>query len=191
MEIIYKFLQENSILTDYVILIVYLVFSVLLFRKTGDINYLKEVLSQMKYKTEQTASSQNKAGQTFNRFVPVYRLNKATNQLEKTEDVIDMQELTNSSLDMSLNSILERYLPTGTQEQVVTEHYNKMVDDLDEMRLLNDKAEYYRQQLNLPLEYSVAQVFQAVEAKSNELKKVLDEKEALENEKKKIVDESK
>lgn len=188
MEIIYKFLQENSIITDYIVLIVYLVFSVLLFRKTGDINYLKEVLYQMKYKTEQTASSQNKAGQTFNRFVPVYRLNKATNQLEKTDDVIDMQELTNSSLDMSLNSILERYLPTGTQEQVVTEHYNKMVDDLDEMRLLNDKAEYYRQQLNLPLEYSVAQVFQAVEAKSNELKKVLDEKEALENEKKKIVE---
>ena len=187
MDNIYKFLQESSILADYVVLAVYVVLSVLLFRKTGDINYLKEVLLQMKYKTEQSASSQNNAGQTFNRFVPVYRLNKATNQLEKTDDVIDMQELTNSSLDMSLNSILERYLPTGTQEQVVTEHYNKMIDDLDEMRLLNDKAEYYRSQLNLPLEYSTAQVFQAVEEKSNELKKVLEEKEQFENEKKKTI----
>ena len=56
---------------------------------------------------EETTTAQQSVepteGQTFETTKPVYRLNNATGELEKTDEVVDLQEVINSCIDSALD----------------------------------------------------------------------------------------
>lgn len=130
--------------------------------------------------------------QKFSNLKPVYRLNKATNELELTDEVIDIQELVNSCKEVALNAILDRFLPQiATSDEIVT--VNRMQDDLDTMCEAINLAESYRQKYNLSDKLTYTEIFDTIYNKSVELKEKVDKSqkilEDLENEKKKENDE--
>lgn len=146
----------------------------------------------IKYRTPNYKDIESVKGQTFETLKPVYRLNPATNELEKTDEVIDIQEIINSCRETCLQTVLERFFPTETTENVVQETYSNMLDDLDYFREMSNVAEEYKIKLGLPADLSIQQVFEKVQTKSNDLKSQLEKlKEQKKDEKKEDVEESK
>lgn len=126
----------------------------------------------MKFKTQNSKSSY--VGQTFEETKPIYRLDKASNELVKTGDMVDIQEMVNSYLDSTMSKVLDRLLPN---EDIVDSDYvaySGMVDDLDIMQSLSSKAEDYKKKFNLDASLSIAEVFNVVREKSSLLKNKLD-----------------
>ena len=123
----------------------------------------------MVYRTEKDALNSS-VGTDFSksRFKPVYRYNKATDELELTDEVIDLQECIDSCRDSALNAILERFLPTETVDEI-SELRDEYADDLDFATEMLDKAEYYREKFNLPTDMSVTEIFNTLNTKLNDL----------------------
>lgn len=166
-------------------IILYVIVAVILACKSGDNKILKEVLSILKYRVTGSAEATKDSMQSFSRIKPVYRLNKATNELEKTEETVDITEIANSCKDFCMQAVLERFFPTeGSQENVLQEQVDLMADDLDIMKSSFDLAETYRQKFNLPLEMSVNDIFTYVGNQAKVLKSKLKEQE--ENAKKNV-----
>lgn len=120
--------------------------------KTHDIKkFLKEVNEIMyKFKTLQNSQGAETEGQTFDRTKPVYRLNKSTGSLEKTDEKVDIIEMVQSCVQTTLESILERYLPNGNDKhsQDVYE-YDRMQDDLDMLMNAGNRLDAWREKLGL------------------------------------------
>lgn len=136
----------------------------------------------IKYRTNNQTDS-TFVGQSFDKFKPVYRLNKATGVLEETDEVIDIQEVVNSCKDMALNAVLERFLPSsivGEDVAIVA----KMQDDVDKMRDVLSLAEEYRDKYGLSDSLSTQEIFDTISKKSIELKEKIEE--IKKNEKKEI-----
>lgn len=115
------------------------------------------------------------SGQSFSNLKPVYRLNKATGELEETDEVVDITELVNSYKDIALDNILERFIPAVNQkisDDIV--EYNEMSDDVDIMREMSERAESYREKYHLSEDLTVSQVFDEVQKRSAELKTRID-----------------
>lgn len=187
MDMVYKFLSENSVLIDYFTLFFYVIFSVLLFRKTGDIKYLKGVLEDMKFRTSQFDKQTDNAKVTYSNTKPQYRLNKQTDKLEKV-GIIDVNELVNSYDVQTLAKIYERFFPTNDIEDTVYEK-NVIADDLDLMQECFSVANAYKEKYNLAADLSMQDVFSTVKKQYDSLTEKIDNynkvKEYLENEKKK------
>lgn len=147
-----EFLQNYEKYIEIATNLIFVILSIMLFLKTKDTKYLIGVLEDMKNK-EQTK------GQTFDNCKQVYRLNKATNVLEPTDDYIDIQELVNSSLETALDRVLNRLMPTDTEEDVVRQSVDIMEDELDVMSNLIEKANQYKIDNNLDLNMSVNDVY--------------------------------
>lgn len=127
----------------------------------------------IKYRTNNQTDS-TFVGQSFDKFKPVYRLNKVTGVLEETDEVIDIQEVVNSCKDMALNAVLERFLPSsivGEDVAIVA----KMQDDVDKMRDVLSLAEEYRDKYNLSDSLSTQEIFDTISKKSIELKEKIEE----------------
>ena len=171
------FVENWKLLLWLVFAIASLVVSVFLFFKTKDVKYLKEVFNMFKFGTppEKISSYQ----QSFSNLKPVYRLNKATNELEKTDDVIDISELVNSCKDVCLQACLERFIPADDSSDDLN-LYSDMLDDLDVMRDVLDRVEDYREAFGLD-GASVEEVFDYVGQHAEELKKKLDSAENKKN----------
>lgn len=186
MDIVYKFLSENSVLIDYFTLFIYVVFSVLLFRKTGDIKYLKGVLEDMKFRTSQFNKQTDNAKVTYSNIKPQYRLNKQTDKLEQV-GTIDINEQVNSYDVQTLAKIYERFFPTSDIDDTIYEK-NVIADDLDLMQETFSVAESYRQKYNLSEDLSMKEVFSSVKKQYDTLTEKINNynkvKEYLENEKK-------
>lgn len=157
-----------------------------LFIKTKNINYLKGV---EKVETKQNTNYvYDQAKQKFvveekkevkpldERFKRVYRLNKTTNELELTDEVIDIQELTNSCRDYCLTAVLERFLP-GTQDNSSEIALVTMEDDLDVMSSAVNLANEYKEKYKLDPSFSVSQVFDEVNKRALKVKSELQEKQ--------------
>lgn len=194
------FLREYEVVIEIVKYVLLFSLAVLLYRKTGNIKFLKEVYEDMKYRTQNYNVSENvdkksgevvttilRSSQSFSKLLPVYRLNEVTNELEKTTDVIDVSELVESCRDSALNSMLERYLPKIIDE---TADYTQVKDDLDFLSQTFDVAESYREKLGLSDKLSVQEVFAHMDKYAKELKAKINNKEVLPNEKE-IIEEKK
>lgn len=164
-------------------IIIYVILTVILFIRTGNKKYMEE-LKNMIYRKENYQDKEKEKGQTFSQFKPVYRLNKATGLLEKTDEVVDVNELVNSCKDACLNALLERFMPCQTIEDVAQVEVNAMQDDLDIATETVNLANYYKEKFALPVETSIEDVFKVVNQKSQELKtKIEQSKEVKGNEK--------
>lgn len=170
------------------------VVTIVFFLKTGDKKIIKEFLQTMKeFRTESYKDNSKPTGLTFEKLKPVYRLNKATNELEMTDEVIDIDEVVNSAVCTTLESVLDRLMPTSViDEQTVV--YNNMVDDLDYMQDVSQMAESYKKLYNLDSKLSIQEVMAFIKTKATDTKNLIDsevakkeniKKEVLKDEKKK------
>lgn len=194
MQTILTFLTENAEIIDFVQFLAYLILSAILFGKTKNSNILKEVNEVMKYRLQNYKDTEKSSEvEEFSKLVPVYRLNKATGQLEKTEETVDVHELVNSCKDTVLNSVLDRFLPDN-EEEVVQSTLNTMLDVLDIARESKNLANEYRQKFSLDEKLSDSQVFAKVQEEAEKLKVALSAKnelkEVIKNEKKETLEES-
>lgn len=160
---------------EYVVFAVYALVSIVLFFRTKDIKYLKELNDSMKYRTAAYRETEESPSQEFERFKPVYRLNKATGELELTDERIDIQELIDSCRDICLQSCLERFMPQEDATDEIQDNYDEYLDDLDGFTEYLDKAEMYREKFNLSDELSAEEIFDHVSEQANKLKTRLDE----------------
>ena len=83
----------------------FFIVAILLFKKTGKISYLQSLLDKfynkevdsMKYRTQNYQEKEKQPGQTFDKYLKVYHYNKVTGEVEETDEVIDIQEMINST----------------------------------------------------------------------------------------------
>lgn len=185
-DILNHFLSEYSFIIDFVVIAFYLVFGLIIFIKTKNINFLSEVFEDMKkflYRTESQAfdDSQDSNGQSFIETKPTYRLNKSSGELEE-DGSLNVQELINSAVSVALERVLDKFLPKVEEIDKDVSVVNTMQDDLDFLTEAFNKAEDYREQYNLSDSFTVQDIFTFVKNKSNELvKKINDYNENLQS----------
>lgn len=156
------------------------VFSVILFFRTGNKKYLKEVNDMIKYRStslNKVSTDGKNYSQNFEgtKYKPVYRLNKVTGELELTDEVIDITELINSAKEYCLNACLERFIPQNTDEEsVVRESYDSTLTNLDELTYALELAEEYRDKFGMSIDASFEDIFKRVNDESVVLKSKLD-----------------
>lgn len=146
-----------------------------------------------KFKTQQSVEATK--GQIFDETKPVYRLNNATGELEKTDEVVDLQEVINSCIDSALDRALDRLLPKMQNAEDLAE-LDTMREDLDFAMETSNLAEEYREKYHLPESYSINDIFAYVAKQAEVLKAKIDtaqavKKEVLENAPQKDNEESK
>lgn len=164
-------------------IVIALLNALLTFLRTGSIK--KEVNMKFRSTNYQDVEPEKTRRQAFTNKRKEYALNEHTNQVEETGET-DLQELVNSSKEVALDRLLNRFLPQVVEE--AEDVYMSMQDDLAAYGELLERAEEYREELSLPLEMSIADIFAAVSAESSKLKADLDKfshdkKEVKENEK--------
>ncbi len=127
----------------------------------------------LKYFTEHSSKLLEKqSGQTYDKIVPVYRLNKVTGELVKTDEVIDINEVVQSCKDQTLDYILDKFLPEQLNQLPISEQViSSLDDDLDTLRDLGNIADEYRERFNLSDSMSISDIYNYV---NNERKKVFD-----------------
>lgn len=173
---------------DYFFLLVSVLSALVLFFRTGTIKKIFKEVVNMKFQRRKPSYLEDNAveGQTFSNLKPVYRLNKATGELEKTDEVIDITELVNSYKDIAIDNILNRFLSLvqdDTQNEIV--EYNEMVDDVDVMREMSERAEVYRKKYKLPESMPTSEVFDFLASQAQKVKSSIEKKQQLQKELKK------
>lgn len=199
---ILQFFSEYGYL---ILIFISFIFNIILFIKTGNKKYIKEVYDMIyrKENYQDTVVSKNKditttvrdvQGETFSKLKPVYRLNKVSGELEKTEDFIDVQEVIDSCSNQCLNNLMQRFFPDLSQTSNDVVEFQNFSNDLDMLTETFSIVEEYKEKYNLPIDYSPSQVFDFINKKKSELndkinninlKKevVIDEKEIVEESK--------
>lgn len=137
--------------------------------------------------------------QSFNTKELEYKLSKDGLSLEVVGE-IDVQEKIQSFSSCALDKILDKFLDVSNYvnpNAKITDEvfdYTDLKSDLADLGDLYDKAEFYKEQFGLPLEYSVNEVYKWLNSKSQELgfniEKLLKEKGVMNNETRKIEEES-
>lgn len=159
------------------------VVSLILLIKTGNTKPIKTFIDKfgdiekeenMKYRLPNYQEKEKVEGQTFDKFIKCYKVNKLTNELEETGEVIDIQEMVNSSVSTCMTEVLSRFFPDNTPESPEVALANEMQDDLEFLSETYSVAEKYRDMFNLGADMSVQDIFKIVEQKSNELNKSLE-----------------
>lgn len=126
----------------------------------------------MKYRTFET---REKKSQEFTPYRDDYLLNSSTNELEKLPIPKNVQEKIDSYVECALERALERFLPSNVTDVDDVADYTQKVEDLSILGEAMEVAEGYRDELGLPDNYSIAQIYEAVDARAKELKGKLSE----------------
>lgn len=157
--------------------------------KTGNVKNLIKEVSEMKYKfrTEQTVEPSK--GQEFPETKPVYRLNKATGELEQTDEVVNLQEIINSCIDTALDRALDRLMPKVQVAEDIAE-LDTMREDLDFAMQACDLAEDYREKYNLPASYSVNEIYNHVAKEAEILKAKIETAQSMNKPKEEVQNET-
>ena len=138
------------------------------------ISNFKEVLNMSENPTYQTFFNRVSPSQSFSETVPDYRLNPDTNELEELPLPRNIQAKIDSYVESALDRALKRFQPevSATVDDVAEQLDNSTLD-LSSMAEAMEIAEQYREQLNLPDNYSMSDIYGAVDKYSSELKNKL------------------
>lgn len=128
-----------------------------------------------------------------------YKLSKDGLSLEVVGE-IDVQEKIQSFSSCALDKILDKFLDVSNYinpNAKITDEvfdYTDLKSDLADLADLYDKAEFYKAEFDLPLEYSANEVYKWLDSKSRELgftiENLLKEKGVMNNETKKTEEKS-
>lgn len=167
----FEYICDN--LFELAFMVIAVVSFVVTFVRTGNIkkslnNFLG--VSDM-YKSQKVKYS----GQTFSQTVPDYILNSSTNELERKEFDKNVQDKIQSYVDTALCVALDKLLPDKVDERDdVATRYDESLVDLASLADGIETAEHYRELLNLPDNYSVSQIYDAVGKHSKQLRSKLE-----------------
>lgn len=162
-----------------------IIVSFFLWIRTKNFKYLKEFFDMIKYKTSPDTSSVSGQDFTNANMKPVYRLNRATGELEKTDEVIDVQELIQSCVSQALDAALERFFPTQAQAQQRAD-LDVLTDDLDEMTEVLSMVEDYKERFGMDVGATVQEVFDRVSQESEFLKNRLESVKNIQKKEKEV-----
>lgn len=163
--------------------------------KTGGLKKLLKEVTDMNYKFRTERTVEKTKGQTFPTTEPVYRLNKATGELDKTDETVDLQAIIDSCLETALSRALDRLLPKVEEAKDIAE-LDLMREDLDFAQATCNMAEDYREKFNLSDKLSVNEIFAEVAKQAEILKAKIDtattlkKQEVKGNEKKENIESS-
>lgn len=158
--------------------LIFVIVAMTLTRKMGNPKFLQGAFDIMysKYKTE--ANTSKTVGQKFEHTAPVYELNKDTGELVKTDKVINIDELVNSSKDQSLNSIYDRFLPDDNERaSAVFDVHSSRDLTLDSLRESFEVVEGYRTKYKLPDDMEPLAVLDYVKKHSEKVKQVVQQQQ--------------
>lgn len=120
------------------------------------------------------AEKQKPAAQSFSEYKKDYVLNSATNELEELPNPVNIQAKIDSYLECALDRVLDRFTPNVVESSdMVREDFQNSVDDLASLGEAMEIAEEWRDRLELPASYSMAQIYAAVDERAQKLKKNL------------------
>ncbi len=182
-----EFIYDNfELIGNAVKLVIFGLLSLYLFIKTKNIKYINggnnlETKKNINYVFDQAkqkfvVEEKKEVKPLDERFKRVYRLNKTTNELELTDELVDIQELSNSCRDYCLSAVLERFLP-GTEDDNAEIAMISLEDDLDVMSTAVNLANEYKEKYKLDPSFSVSQVFDEVNKRALKFKSELQEKQ--------------
>lgn len=177
MEKIFNFILENwQDLLPFVLSFIAVIVNLVLFKRTKNIKYLMEVQELLKYKTAQSVSSEPVKVQSFDNLKPVYRLNKSTNMLELTDEVVDIQAEIDSMKDYCLRACLERMEAFYQDDDNLTQQeLESCQSDLDDLIAYYQRAEQIRDKYNLSADLSVTEVYNTVNERAKTIKQKIAE----------------
>ena len=176
-------MQWYDYVLEYGPMIVSLVVAVVMFLRTKNSKYIKEVYDVAKAYSiipSEMKVTDYKKDFEGTRFVKQYRLNKSTGELEEVEQPLDVQALVDSCKDYCLQACLERFMPSADSSEL-EEEYSRSLDDRDLMRQAVDLANEYSEKFDLSPDLSVAQIFAEVQKRSDSLKSSLDKVKAAQS----------
>lgn len=182
-----EFIYDNfELIGNAVKLVIFGLLSLYLFIKTKNINYITggpnlETKKNTNYVFDQAkqkfvVEEKKEVKPLDERFKRVYRLNKTTNELELTDELVDIQELSNSCRDYCLSAVLERFLP-DTEDNSADIAMIALEDDLDVMSSAVNLANEYKEKYKLDPSFSVSQVFDEVNKRALKFKSEMQEKQ--------------
>lgn len=148
-----EFFENNWQYIIYAVeILISFIIGIVLFKRTGNIKYLKELSEKMKitYKTEQSPVEHKEID--FPVTKTTYRFNNVTGELEIDEEEFNFQEQIQSCVDQSLDRILARLMPDGVlnaeafsglqnTDPVVDGLYDTKQDLMDAQDYLNSVAQ--------------------------------------------------
>lgn len=155
--------------------IVLLITAIYLTKVTKNPKFLQGVFDVImtKYKTEQTVTKTK--GQKFAHTIPVYKLDSKTGELIKTDKLINIDELVNSSKDSALNNIYDRFLPDEQSIDMVNFDVHSDRDfQLNDLRKSFELVENYRTKYKLPADMDALDVLSYVEKSAKKAKENVD-----------------
>lgn len=144
--------------------IILFITAIYLTKVTKNPKFLQGVFESImiKYKTEQTITKTK--GQKFAHTIPVYELDTKTGELVKTDKLINLDELVNSSKDSALNNIYDRFLPDEQSSEVVNFDAHSDRDlQLNDLRKSLELVENYRSKYHLPADMDAVDVLSYVD----------------------------
>lgn len=155
-----------------------IIFSFLNWRRTGSVRVsLKNFLdgeNMIKPMSLKQAEKEKPAPQSFSEYKKDYVLNSATNELEVLPNPVNIQAKIDSYLECALDRVLERLTPNVVEERdTIQEDFQNSVDDLASLGEAMEVAEEWRDRLDLPASYNMAQIYAAVDERAQKLKKSL------------------
>lgn len=153
-------------------------FSLVNFFRTGNFKtfltnslFIATEVEKMQYKTN---DERVRSKQTFSPYKKDYIYDSKTNSLIEKEELIDVNAFIQSVLPTAIETILKKYLDNNS---IVTDDNDKLIYDYSDIRdsleIQTDyinRAEDYRERYNLPLDWSVNQIYDFISQKSEELK---------------------
>lgn len=151
--------------------LILIVTAVYLTKVTKNPKFLEGVFDVImtKYKTEQTVTKTK--GQKFAHTIPVYEVDSKTGELIKTDKLINIDELVNSSKDSALNNIYDRFLPDENVDNIVNfDLHNDRDIQLNDLRKSFELVENYRSKYNLPADMEPLDVLSYVEKSAKKAK---------------------
>lgn len=180
------FYNNFELIGNAVKLVIFGLLSLYLFIKTKNINYINggnnlKTKQNINYifddaKQKFVVEEKKEVKPIDERFKRVYRLNKTTNELELTDELVDIQELSNSCRDYCLSAVLERFLP-GVEDNSAEIAMITLEDDLDVMSSAVNLANEYKEKYKLDPSFSVSQVFDEVNKRALKFKSEMQEKQ--------------
>lgn len=184
------FLHNQDLVISVLTIVIAIVGAIITFVRTGSvkksIKNFEEVFN-MKYKTSE--SKRDKYSQSFTPYVDDYMYNPVTGDIEKLPTQKNVDDYIQSHIETCLERALEKFLPKQVQEDDSVADYTQSVEDLATMGDAIELAEYYRDLMGLPDNYSIGQIYGEVDKRSKLLKEKLNSKEEpVKAEKEKVED---
>lgn len=167
-------LEHSDLFNDLVILALSVVGFIVTIIRTGNV---KKSIDSFKEVEELKKTVESRTyRQSFTPDEKDYILNPATNELEEKPIPKNVQDYINSHIETCLERVLERFLPQQHSEEDNTiADYTQRVDDLASIGEAMELAEEYRDKFGLPDNYTMSQIYEAVDKSAKSLKDKLSE----------------